>query len=405
MKKLYRKLLIAAVFAAAAPLQAAPSFSGAVGGSAGVDIDIPLAGSGSGFKVPLAGFAAVQANLAEWCVARGEIAINASNFEFDDIFGSAQSAIKLNELSLVLIRRAVTASSFFSAFLGSYEQIGSDTFLMRQFGIEPISSPLSKSATNLAGTSVLPTRGAGLSYIVNFDKAPIATGAYIYLGKDKNKDWTLNFDVRFSFVSNLATLDFLAGVGAPLQNTFNNEDVVLMIDTIYLRGGINLLLGSKYTHSLFVQAGLNDVVVKGDEVGTITGDMLNFLAEPRINFDKFRFSLTAYAYNSDTVKDLIYLQDEFGAAVTFYKDDIETKSGFLTLGAHAIASCGGRMAADFLQDWDTEGLTYNAYLTPYMEIQIGPTARFEAMAQFGVCDLAGSQTLNLRFIASARKNF
>ena len=123
MKKLYRKLLIAAVFAAAAPLQAAPSFSGAVGGSAGVDIDIPLAGSGSGFKVPLAGFAAVQANLAEWCVARGEIAVNASNFEFDDIFGSAQSAIKLNELSLVLIRRAVTASSFFSAFFSQFSYV------------------------------------------------------------------------------------------------------------------------------------------------------------------------------------------------------------------------------------------------------------------------------------------
>ena len=180
MKKIYGMIFAAIVFAAAPNyLCASPSFSGSISGSAGLDFDFPTDGSNIGFKVPLAGVAAVQANLANWCVARGEIALDATNFEFDDIFGSAQSSLKLNELSLVLIRRAVTASSFFSVFLGSYEQVGSDVFLMRQFGIEPISSDLAKSASLLGGVPILSTKGAGLSYIVNFDKAPIATAVIL----------------------------------------------------------------------------------------------------------------------------------------------------------------------------------------------------------------------------------
>lgn len=406
MRKLYRTFLTAALLAAASlPLGAAPSFSGEIGGSAGVDFDIPTSGSNVGFKVPLAGFAAVQANLADWCAFRGELSIDASNFEFDDIFGSALSTIKLNELSVTLIRRSVTASSFISAFLGSYEQVGSDAFLMRQFGIEPISSGLSKSATNLSGISILPTRGAGLSYIVNFDKAPIATGGYIYFGKNKVKDWTLNLDTRFSFVSNLATLDFVAGIGAPLQDSYNNKDVVLMIDTICLRTGINFLLGSKFTHGLLLQAGLQDIVVKGGGMGTINGDSIRFLIEPRINCRKFQFRFTAYAYDAESVKELLYLQNEFGAAITFFKDDIETKSGFITLGIHAIGAFGGNNIVDYCKDGDFNAATLNAYVTPYAEFPVSPTARFETMAQIGVCDIAGNPSVNFKLVASARKKF
>ena len=288
MKKLNGIFLFAALLAAAPLAHAVPSFSGALGGSAGLDLDIPVSGGEKSFKVPLSGFAAVQANLTDWFVARGEIALDASDFAFDDIFSSSQAALKLNELSAVFIRKAVSATSFVSAFIGEYEQIGSDSFLMRQFGIEPISSSLSKSATNLSGISILPTRGAGLSYIINFDKAPIAAGGYLYFGKDANKNWTLNFDTRFALATNAVCLDFLFGIGAPLQDSYNNSDVVLMIDTITLRGGANFLLGNKYTHSLLIQAGIKDIAVKGKNAGTVTGNELSFLFEPRIKFNNFR---------------------------------------------------------------------------------------------------------------------
>lgn len=427
MKKLINRMILTAALLAAAPLalHAAPSFSGAIGGSAGVGFDIPLSNGESDFRVPLAGFAAVQANITDWCVARGELAIDTRNFEFDDIFGSAESSIKLNELSIVLIRRAVTLASFFSGFLGSYEQIGGDAFLMRQFAIEPICSRLSKSATNLAGVPILRTKGAGLSYIVKFDKAPIATGAYFYVGKNTDKDWTLNADARFAYVSNLVTLDVLFGASTPLQDKYNDEDVVLMIDTICLHGGASFLAGSKYTHSLFMQFGIKDFAVKGGNNEELAGDAINFLFEPRINFKKFRMNITAFAYDEETYKETIYLPNEFGAAVTFYKDDIETKRGYLTLGIHTIFGIGGKKFLDYFREFnkeddsnngsnsgsnsatesETKDATYNVYITPFAEIPLSRSASLEAMAQIGVCDISGDMSLNFKITASARKTF
>ena len=405
MKKLNRIFLFCALLAAFWPAFAAPSFSGAIGGSAGIDLDIPLSDGSPDFNVPLAGLAAIQANLTEWCVARGEIAIDASDFEFNDIFGSAQSSIKLNELSVVLIRRAVTASSFFSAFLGSYEQVGSDAFLMRHFGIEPISSRLTKSPTNLTGVPILRTRGAGLSYIVNFDKAPVATGGYFYVGKNSADDWTLNLDARVSYAANLFTVDFLAGISSPLQDSYNNKDVVLMIDTICLHGGLNMLAGSKFTHSLLLQVGLKDLVVKGNGAGTTNGEELNILIEPRINFNKFRMNTSLFAYDPQSVKETTYLPNEMGAAFSFYKDDIEIKNGYMTLGVHLIGAIGGKSALDLINGGDLSGATYNAYITPFMEMPIGQTASFETMTQIGVRDLAGSQSIGFKVTASAKKTF
>ena len=403
--KLNRIFLFAVLLAALASAHAAPSFSGAVGGSFGFDINVPLDDRKMDFNLPLAGFTAVQVNLAEWCVVRGELAIDATNFDFDDIFSSAQAAIKLNELSLVFIRRAVTSSSFFSAFLGSYEQVGSDAFLMRQFGVEPISSRLSESHTNLTGIPILSMRGAGLSYIVNFDKAPIATGAYLYFGKDDDKNWTLNLDARFSFVTNLFTMDFLAGISSPLQDKHNGEDVVLLIDTIRLHGGINFLMGSKFGHNLLIQAGLRDVVVKGKEVVSKIGDELNFLIEPRINFNKFCISLTGYAYDRESLKELVYLPNDFGAAFSVYKEDVETKNGLLAFGVHFIGSLAGKSAMEFISSPDIDDITINAYVSPFIEVPVSPTARFEAMAQAGVCDILGDRSLDFRLSVAARKKF
>ncbi|MCR5046400.1 MAG: hypothetical protein K6A42_07465 [Treponema sp.] len=405
MKKIKRLILLAALFTATPLLSATPSFSGAIGGCAGLNANIPLKGGNSDFKVPLAGFAAIQGNITDWFSVRGEIAADATNFKFDDIFSSSTAGIRLNELSAVLIRRSVTASSFFSGFLGSYEQIGSDAFLMRQFGIDPFSSHLSKSPVYLSGIPTLRTKGAGISYIVNMDKAPIATGAYLYMGRNADNDWTLNIDARFAFVSNLMNLDLLLGIGSPLQDTYNNEDVVLMIDTITLKGGINMLLGSKFTHSLLLQFGMKDVVVKGNSAGIINGDELNFLVEPRIKFRKFRMHFTLYAYDADTLGDLIYLQNELGVAVTAFKDDIETRNGFLTVGIHVIGGIGGVKALKFIEGSQTSDATYNAYITPYVQIPISQGSSVEAMTQIGVCNLTEDASLNIKFILSAKKTF
>ncbi len=403
--KLNKILFFAAILTAGAHLSAAPSFSGAIGGCAGGDLNVPLNGNKAQGNVPLAAYAAAQANLAEWAIARGEIAAWSSNLSFNDIFADSDANVRLNELSFVLQRRAFTATNYFSFFVGTYEPIGSDAFLMRHFGIEPISSRLTKSYTSMVGSPIRDSKGAGVSYIVNFDKAPIATGVSFYFSKNKKDDWAINLDTRFALATNLVTLDFLAGVGSPLQDSYKNKDVVLVIDTITLHGGINFLAGSKYTHGLFLQIGLEDVVVKGSDNIGFNGDELRFLLEPRINFNSFNFTLTVYSLSEKAVKELAYLRDALGGGFTFYKDDIEGKRGDITLGIHTICSIAGITINDVIQSKDLGKAIYNVYVTPYAEFPLSPNARIETTAQVGVFDITGSQSLNFCLTVGARKTF
>lgn len=403
--KLNKIFFFAAVLTAGAYLSATPSFSGAIGGSAGGDLNVPLNGDKVSGTVPLAAYAAAQANITDWAIARGEIAAWASNLAFNDIFADSDANVRLNELSFVLQRRAFTATNYFSVFLGAYEPIGSDAFLMRHFGVEPISSRLTKSYTSLVGSPLNDTKGAGLSYVVNFDKAPIATGVSFYFSKNKDNDWAINLDGRFALATNLVTLDFVFGAGSPLQDTYKNQDVVLVIDTITLHGGINFLAGSKYTHGLLIQAGLEDVVVKGNNGSGFNGDEIRFLFEPRLKFNTFSFTLTAYSFSEKSVKELAYLRDPIGAGFTFYKDDIEGKRGDICLGIHSIFSVKGITFGDIAQAKDLSKAIYNAYVTPYAEIPLSGIASIETIAQIGVLDITGSPSLNFSLTIGAKRVF
>ncbi len=403
--KFNKIIFFASLLAASSYLSAAPSFSGAIGGSAVANILAPLHNSGVDTSLPLAGFAAAQANLAEWAIFRGEIGVSAPDFSFDDIYHDTNAIIRLNELSFVLQRRAYTATNYFALFLGSYEQIGSDSFLTRHFGIEPIGSAMCKSYTSLSGSVLRTAKEAGLSYIVNFDKAPIATGGYFYFGRDKDDSWTVNLDARFALVTSYVSLDFLLGVGSPFQNSSKNTDAVLVIDTITLHGGISALFGSKFGHSLFVQLGLDDISVRGNGMGEITGDELRFILEPRIDFVRFRFALTLYSLDGKNVRDLLYLNDPFGMAINFYKNDIEGKRGDITLGIAATASINGTNLYNYAQGKTIDDAIYNVYITPYAELPLSAAAKFEVMAQIGVLDFTGDTALNFKLGVGAKTSF
>ena len=119
------------------------------------------------------------------------------------------------------------------------------------------------------------------------------------------------------------------------------------------------------------------------------------------------------------------LSKMIGAAVTFYKDDIETKRGYLTLGIHTMFGIGGKKFLDYFREFnkeddsnngsnsgsnsatesETKDATYNVYITPFAEIPLSRSASLEAMAQIGVCDISGDMSLNFKITASARKTF
>lgn len=404
--KLNKIICLASLLAACSYLSAAPSFSGAIGGSAGADLNVPLKDGKAKGRVPLAAYAAIQANLAEWAIFRGEIAAWASNLSFDDIFSDSDANVRLNELSFVLQRRAVTATNYFSAFVGAYEPIGGDAFLMRHFGIEPIGSRLTKSYTSLEGSPLRDNaKGAGLSYVVNFDKAPIATGVSFYFNKNKSDDWAMNLDSRFALATNLVTMDFMLGFGSPIQDKYRDKDVVLVIDTITMHGGLNFLAGSKYTHGLLLQMYLNDIVIKGDRKNGVTGDDISFLLEPRLKFPAFNFTLTLYSFTPKAIKELTYLKDPIGAGFTFYKDNIEGKNGDITVGIHAFTGIANLSFGDLTKGKNVNDAKYNVYITPYAEFPLSGSASLETIAQVGILDVSGNQSLNFTLTVGGKKTF
>ncbi len=404
MKLIKRILLISVLSGVSSLIFAEPSFSGMTGGTTGLGVSIPKSGD-TEWTVPVSGFLLGQISFTDWLILRAGIEIRAKNFQFDDIFDGADATVKMQEVSLVMINRAVTATNYFSIFMGAYEPIGGDTFLQRQFGIEPISSRLMKSSTSLSGISLYPSSGTGLSYTVHFDKQPVATGAYIYIDKDSDKNMRGNIDWRFAILSNPVTLDFSIGVGAPLQDKYNDEDVVLMIKTLYLHGGINLCFGNKYTNGLLLQFGINDFVLKGASSGNFDNDSLSFVIEPRLNFGNWCLNITAYAIDEKSLGELLYLTDRIGAAVTVFKDSIQGKNGNITAGLHAIGSVGNIKFMDLAEGKNTDDMTVNAYLTPYTEIPLGSGSEIEVMAQVGAKNITKEPEPTFKVIAGFKKKF
>ena len=127
--------------------------------------------------------------------------------------------------------------------------------------------------------------------------------------------------------------------------------------------------------------------------------------EPRLKFNTFSFTLTAYSFSEKSVKELAYLRDPIGAGFTFYKDDIEGKRGDICLGIHSIFSVKGITFGDIAQAKDLSKAIYNAYVTPYAEIPLSGIASIETIAQIGVLDITGSPSLNFSLTIGAKRVF
>ena len=48
---------------------------------------------------------------------------------------------------------------------------------------------------------------------------------------------------------------------------------------------------------------------------------------------------------------------------------------------------------------------YNVYITPYAEFPVGAGAKIETIAQVGILDLSGSQSINFTLTVGGKKTF
>ena len=330
----------------------------------------------------LQGYFGGQLNIAPAFLLRLEFSIQTDDVTEQSPFsdGGIASHFFIDELSATYIKPFLNITQYFSLFLGSFEPIGNDIFLQRHFGIEPISSHITESWLGLRGSTAYPFYGAGGSYIVHLNKKPIATGAYLYVNdenwEDKNQ---LNLDWRFATVYPYLALDFAIGLGAPMSHKQGNEDVIVLIDSLYLHSGINLLVGNKYSTSLFVQSGFSNLQLKAGETRyEIASKDLYLLVEPRFVTKNFQTHITMFSVPVETVEKLLFVTDTFGFNIAVFTDNLYIKNKNITFGFHTTWSFGedaqGRRRyltdlkhiADLVKDTEH----FNVKITPFVDIPI-----------------------------------
>ena len=179
----------------------------------------------------------------------------------NSIFKEAPASFKIDELSLIFRKQFYSATSYLSAFMGTYEPIGSDIFLRRQFSIQPIASKITESWLGLSGSIIYPMFGAGGSEVIRFNSVPLATGIYVYVNHELEDSYVLNTDLRFAGNFRWFTFDVAAGLGMPM-NTSSSDSAFIIVNTLYWKAGANILIGNAKTTSLFIQAGFSEMSFK-----------------------------------------------------------------------------------------------------------------------------------------------
>ena len=85
-----------------------------------------------------------------------EFSIDTKDFLSKELFHKTDAWFKIDEISLIFKSKAETNANYFSLFMGTYDPIGSDIFLQRYFGIQPIASKITESWLGLAGSVLYP---------------------------------------------------------------------------------------------------------------------------------------------------------------------------------------------------------------------------------------------------------
>lgn len=289
----------------------------------------------------LQAFFAGQFNFSEKIWARTEFSIDTQDLIDENIFNEGTgTTFRIEEISLVLKGDLLNSINYFNTFLGTYEQIGSDIFLQKYFGIEPVASKLTTSWLGLSGSNLYKQSGLGLGDVIKFKNIPIALGLYTYFNSDSlnNIDsnvFVFNTDIRFATTLQYFTLDLLCGIGLPLPP--QNPDFLIAIEKAYWHAGANILIGNNYTQSLFFQLGIFNAEFKKDKVNILT-ESLYLLFEPRFNFGNWNIDVTFYNISRKNRPDLPLLDGSLGGNLNVYLESVRIAGKPFTFGLNTNVS-------------------------------------------------------------------
>lgn len=329
-----------------------------------------------------------QFSLSENIMAHAEFSLATQNFSENSFFDTTPSNFKIDELSITFRRQLLDAANYLSFFAGTYEPIGSDIFLRRQFGIQPIASKITESWLGLSGSVIYPSFGVGGSDIVHFNAQPLALGLYFYVNHELEGCYSLNTDLRFAGVYRFFTFDLSAGLGMPMKEK-ENSNAFFEIDTLYWRAGMNVLVGNSYTTSLFIQAGISDIeFTRESSELKLNEDAAYLLFEPRFRTKSAQIHLSVFSLPEDTVKDFIFINDTLGANLNIFTDNLYVKNKMFIFGIHTALSFPEKNFSDAINHADklfTDD--FNVTTAPYLATNFY-NGEIHGMIQARITDIA-----------------
>ncbi|MBP3709004.1 MAG: hypothetical protein J6I73_01135 [Treponema sp.] len=388
MKKKYTVCILSLVLAVV-PVQHFYA-AGFFNGYAGMRADISFTNS---VELALKSFFAGQFNITKNFIARAEFTLSADNLFDPELFtGGADAKFQIDEISLIFRRQFLGGANYLSAFVGTYEPVGSDIFLRRQFGIQPIASKITESWLGLSGSIVYPRFNMGISDVVHFSGQPISAGAYIYFNRNGNNTDRMDFngDIRFACAYQYFYVDVVTGINAPFTTT---DKVYLLVESLYGHAGMIMLVGNNYTPvAFFFQGGIYYFPFKRNKdfsEYTIKEHMY-LLSEVRSNFSSFQLSVAAFSIPQKTVDTLLFLRDPLGINISFSNNALHAGTVQFELGVHTTLSFPDKYFTDLIHISDFFDTMPTLTLAPYMAMRMS-SGEMRVMFQLDATALANEQ--------------
>lgn len=320
-------------------------------------------------SVTLQAFFSGQINFSQNAWSHMEFSLDTKNLVSETLFDSTEALFQVDELSVTFRQNIESISNYLSVFMGTYDPIGSDIFLQRQFGISPIASKITESWLGMAGSLLYPHFGVGVSDVLRFS-SPYAAGLYTYVNHEDADYFVFNTDARFGGTKRFFTFDIAAGIGAPLA-TKKYEDAVLAVEKINWHAGTTMLIGNNYTPALFAQAGVYNAIFKSSEEKEFDWNDLYFLIEPRFSYMGTKMHFSLFCLPQKTVDNLLFVNDKMGFNLNFFTDTINTRNTGIDFGLNTSFTIKD-LALGEIKNIPGSLLAgqFNLHLTPYISSKV-----------------------------------
>lgn len=285
-----------------------------------------------------------------------------------DIYTGISSLFRLDELSFTAKLHANDLSHYLSIFLGDFEPPGSSLFMQRQFGVAPFESALLRTTITNDNGSLYSFPGMGISYTLKFQQ-PMAARLAVYAKRYENA-FDVNTDLRYAGVWQRWNIDALIGISFPIEKIDSGgKEVFVLIRTADLHAAVSMLVGNKYSHSLFMQLGIAKLrfvpTYDGEPIFSI--DNINFVFEPRFTIKKMRINATIFNLDTAETEELFFVRNPLGIACSIYSDLIRAGTLPITAGGHIICTAKN-MQLSSVADVEWHDVCLN--ITPFISLPL-----------------------------------